>query len=371
MKRIVLIALIAVLCVNLCGCNPWLDGEYYSVTPHRQENQINKTDALEVASYSELRDVLTELVEDGTETAVIYLTGLDQDDLDQYMAMATMYVTGTNAIGAYAVDKVAYEVGANTGRTAIAVNITYNQKRSEILRIKKTATMEEALQHITEALEDCEASVVVRVGKYETTDFTQLIQDYMDTYPELCMEMPQVTVATYPERGFERVIELTFTYQTSRESLRSMQGYVMPVFKASDLNVSGEDEQSTKFSRIYSFLMERNDYQIETSITPSYSLLRHGVGDSKAFATVYAAMCRRAGLECLVVSGTRAGEPWVWNMICEDGAYYHVDLLQSSSVGALQRMTQDQMTGYVWDYSAYPDTEVPIEADGETEVTEG
>ena len=45
--------------------------------------------------------------------------------------------------------------------------------------------------------------------------------------------------------------------------------------------------------------MERYDYRIETSITPAYSLLRHGVGDSRAFAVVYAAMCQQAGLECL------------------------------------------------------------------------
>ena len=102
--------------------------------------------------------------------------------------------------------------------------------------------------------------------------------------------------------------------------------------------------------------MERNDYRVETSLTPSYSLLRHGVGDSKAFAVVYSAMCRRAGLDCQTVSGTRDGNPWVWNIICEDGVYYYVDLLRSEAAGTMLRLTDANMSGYVWDYSAYPET---------------
>ena len=105
--------------------------------------------------------------------------------------------------------------------------------------------------------------------------------------------------------------------------------------------------------------MERNEYEISTSITPAYSLLRHGVGDSKAFATVYAAMCRAADLDCLVVSGTRDGEPWTWNMICQDDVFYHIDLVRSNHEGELVLNYEKDMEGYVWDYSAYPVSEPP------------
>jgi hypothetical protein len=89
-----------------------------------------------------------------------------------------------------------------------------------------------------------------------------------------------------------------------------MQAYVQPVFSSASLYVSGESEQNTKFDMLYTFLMQRNTYRQERSITPAYSLLRHGVGDSKALASVYAAMCRQANLDCRVIFGTRYGEPW-------------------------------------------------------------
>ena len=41
-------------------------------------------------------------------------------------------------------------------------------------------------------------------------------------------------------------------------------------------------------------------------------------------------------------------------MICDNGVYYHVDLLRSAESGRLVALTSDEMNGYVWDYSAYP-----------------
>ena len=356
MKRCLAILLIILTVLTLCGCDAWMDGSYYSVTPHQQQNIDQEVESVEVSNYTQLQAAMEELVHRGMESGVIYVAGLDSIRLDTYVDMAVSNIINWDAVGAYAVEDVTYEVGKNAGKTAVAVDITYNRSRSEILRIKTTETMDEVQQEIANALEDCEANVVMLVEEYAKTDFVQLVQDYVDLHPETCMEFPQVAAAVYPDSGAERVIEISFTYQTSRDTLRMMQNYVQPVFAAASLNVSGEEGESAKFSRMYAFLMERNDYRVETSITPSYSLLRHGVGDSKAFATVYSAMCREAGLDCQIVSGTRAGVPWVWNIICEDGVYYYVDLLISEASGRMLRMTEQSMNGYVWDYSAYPQT---------------
>ena len=165
------------------------------------------------------------------------------------------------------------------------------------------------------------------------------------------MEIPQLSEGIYGT-GASRVVELNLTYQNSRESLRQMQSQVRTVFEAASLYVSGDASDRQKFSQLYGFLTERFDYKMDTSITPSYSLLYHGVGDSRAFAEVYAAMCRQAGLECIVVTGTRDGAPWTWNMVRDGEVYYHVDLLRMS--GSFWGYSDAEMGGYVWDYSGYP-----------------
>lgn len=361
MKKAPMIALLLALCLLLCACDSWMDGSYQSITPHQQADSFAQVGAVQVSSYTQLYQALCNMVSAGAEQRVFYVTEIQDDILQTYLDIVADSVKTVDPIGAYAVDEVRFEVGTNAGRTAVSATVTYNHSRTEILKIKRVNLMEQACEIIYQTLQNCDPSVVIMVEDYQRTDFVQQVEDFVEKNPDVCMEMPQVSATVYPEGGSCRVIELTFSYQNSREDLRQMQAYVEPIFRAASLNVSAEEGESTKFARMYSFLMERSDYRQETSLTPAYSLLRHGVGDSRAFARVYAAMCREAGLDCRVITGSRNGEPWSWNLICCDGMYYHVDLLSSLSAGKMLRYTDEDMQAYVWDYAAYPASEAVIQ----------
>lgn len=358
MRKSAFIVLLAV-CLMLSGCAGWLDGSYSSVRPHTERNPQRNDQIVSVSSYHELRNALIEMVESSTETTLFNVAQMNQEQLSGLMQRAVEYIMGTNPIGAYAVEDITYEQGTSGGQEALSVTVVYNHNRADILRIKRAENMDEVKSIISAALDQCESRVVLMAESYRSIDVVQFVQDYANENPDMIMEVPQVTVNMYPEQGTNRVLEIVFSYQSSRESLRNMQSRVRPLFTSAELYVSGNHADHEKYAQLSSFLMERNEYTIETSITPSYSLLVHGVGDSKAFATVYAAMCRRAGLECMVVSGTWEGEPLFWNIICDDGVYYHVDLLYCGRVGHFQELTDSNMSGYVWDYSAYPQCIAP------------
>lgn len=351
MKKIVLLLLMT-LSLLLTGCS-WLDGSYVSIEPHREQRQDGQTEIISAVNYLELMAAMEELIAAGAETGVIHVPEYSGGSVEAGMSIAAAYAMKNSPIGAYAVDDIHYELGTSSGLPAIAVTITYRHSLAEIRQIQHVQDVAEAEQVAAKALEDCAASVVMYIADYADKDFVQMVQDYAALHPAAVMETPQVTEGIYGT-GDGRVVELIFTYQNSRDSLRQMKKQVEPVFDAAVLYVSGDGAQRQKFSQLYGFLMERFEYKLETSITPAYSLLRHGVGDSRAFATVYASMCRDAELECLIVTGTRAGEPWTWNMVLDNGHYYHVDLLRSSTLGYYREFTDGEMTGYVWDYDAYP-----------------
>ena len=348
-----LINLILLMTVALCGCS-WMDGSYVSMTPHRAHLTETQTDNLSAKNYPELRKLMADLTESGMESAVIRVAEYDQDAVEQGMEDAVRYVSQVLPIGAYAIDRVDYEIGTNAGQPAISVSISYLHGRSELRNIRTAEDMEAVRTYIQEALENCDGNLVLYVEAYDERDLDQMVQDYCAENPDRIVEIPQLSAGAYPQVGPSRVLELKFTYQTSRDALRNMQSQVQRVFASASLYIDKEAAAAQKYAQLFSFLMERFDYQIGTSITPSYSLLCHGVGDSKIFAMVYATMCRRADMECQVVTGTKNGEVWYWNLICEDGIHYHVDLLASRDVGELTKMSDEQMTGYVWDYSAYP-----------------
>ena len=348
------LCLLLALCIILCGCDSIFDGNYHSRTFHEEQgSHIQST--ITATDIESLQAVMEDLVSSGTVNAVINVTDFNDGTVKSAMKAVSDYIRTAYPLGAWAVDELTYEIGNSGGMQAISVSITYLHSRAQIRRVQTVTDIKAAEAAIGEALDNCETGLVLLVEQYKKTDFAQMAADYADENPNEVMELPQVLAGVYPEKGVSRVVELNFTYQTSREALRNMQNQVQPVFSAARLYVSGDGSDLQKYTQLYSFLMERFDYSLETSFTPAYSLLRHGVGDSKAFATVYAAMCRRADLECLVITGTRDGEPWTWNMVCDEGTYYHLDLL--GAAGAFQELTDDEMEGYVWDYSAYPEAQ--------------
>lgn len=351
MKRRILPLLLAVMML-LTGCN-WFDGSYVSVTPYQQQSEYGQSEAISARNYYQLRLALQDLVASGTEESVIYIADYDPQTVESNLEDVIGYIKNIYPIGAYAVENISYEVGIGSGKPAIALTITYRRTRGEIRRIRDVKNLEKAETAIGEALKDFDTVLVMEIEDFREADFVQLVENYASAHPEYVIEIPAVAVDIYGT-GTARVVELSFSYQTNRDSLKQMKTQVQPIFDSAALYVSSAGQDRQKYSQLYSFLMERFDYTLETSITPAYSLLCHGVGDSRAFALTYASMCRRVGLDCRIVTGTRNGEPWTWNIVLDNGYYYHVDLLRSSALGGYNELVDREMAGYVWDYSAYP-----------------
>lgn len=348
MKRILTIALV---CLCLAGCSLG-SAEYYSATAHKVKDQKPNETIPAVSNYNELYSAVADIVEKGAFTGRMSVEEYRSVGLENNLEFVEADIIKTHPIGAYAVESIEFELGTAVGMSAVGVTVKYSREPEELQSINPAKDMERARALIRETLTQCDSALVLRVENYEDTDLVQFIEDFAAENPDVVMEIPTVTVAVYPESGADRVVDIRLAYRTSRESLRQMQKYVQPVFTSASLYVSSEEEGDIiKYARLYTFLMERNDYKVETSLTPAYSLLRHGVGDTRAFATVYAGMCRKAGLECLVVTGTRNGVARSWNIVRDGDYYYHVDLLSPS--GFILYKDQ-QMNGYVWDYSAYP-----------------
>lgn len=351
MKRMLLLLL--AICLLLGGCG-WFNGSYVSVTPHQVQKQVSHTDSIVASDYREFLEALKQIVAAGTEVAAIHVEEYPAKTLEAGVQRAVFNVKHYDPVGAYALEDIRYEIGTSSGQPAVSITASYRHNSTELQRIRRAVDVQQAQRIVANALEGYEPGIVLLVAQYTDTDFAQFVQDYASEHPKTVMEVPQVTQALYGSGG-SRVVELIFSFQTSRDSLRRMQTQVKPVFDSAVLYVSGDGDDYQKYAQLYGFLMERFEYKQETSITPTYSLLRHGTGDSRAFAQVYAAMCRDAGLTSMTVTGTRDGEPWTWNMVLDGEEYYHVDLLRCSENGGYRELTDGEMEGYVWDYSAYPE----------------
>ena len=346
-------------CAVLSGCS-WMDGSYVSVTPHQIGYYQTDDDLFVVSNFSQLRNALTGLIDSGAEDALITLVDYPRDQVLDDMKSAVTYASSVYPLGAYAVDSIDYEHGNSGGKEIISVDVRYRRSKTEIDQIHSVRGIDGASEAIADALATCQPTLVLQISGYVDTDFVQLIEDYSNLHPETVMEVPKVTVQDYPDGGSVRILELQFSYQTSREALRFMRSKVAPVFASAALYVSRDSGDEVQLSQLCNFLMQRFQYTVQPSITPAYSLLGYGIGDSRAFANVYGAMCRQVGLEAVTVSGTCNGESRCWNIVRCGDVYYHVDLLRSRQVQHLQLFSDRDMSQYVWDYSAYPPCGVQV-----------
>lgn len=349
------ICIVMAISLLLSGCGMLIDGDHvweqnHSI-PTAPDNGLN----ISANDYAQLYEAMTECVESARSQMSISVALYDRDHLEPDINRAIETLLAENPVAAYAVQQIHYEVGTSGGEIVLALQIDYLHNQSDIEKIILLNENTTALDAIAAALNNCDTGVVLRIHDYEETDFIQIVEDYATEHPEYVMEVPQVSVNHYPRSGSDRVVELRFLYQNSRDTLRNMQSQVLTLFDAAEDMVSLTVQARGKYTQMYVLLMELiQEYTLDTSITPAYSLFLYGVGDAKAFATVYSAMCRRAGLVCLNVVGTRNGEVWYWNIVQIDGVYYHVDLLRSKEEGQFREMTDAEMEGYVWDFSAYP-----------------
>ena len=373
------IAVLLAACLLLSGCGSWMGGSYVSVTPYMSPDDSSGQNIKWISDKEQLEEAIRGMVSRGTAEEVFFVRDYLEAALNSDVILVRYSVMTSDPIGAFAVEDIRFETGINGGRFTLSVKIDYSRQRSEILRMKTVQGMEEARKAIATALGNMDTELVFYVEDYQETDIAQMVEDYAMSRPDRVIEIPRVSVSHYPATGNERVIELTFAYQSNRDSLRNMQNQVKQIFESAKLYVSSDEEDYEKLARLYVFLTGGVDTDRlalpggESSITPSYSLLRYGVGDSRAFATVYAAMCNQAGVECLIVSGTRNGEAWFWNIVKDAGRYSHVDIVRCVQSGYFRERSDDEMSGYVWDYSEYPvcegQYEEPTEQD--TENTAG
>ena len=349
MRRRLLAAL--VLAAVLSGCG-WMEGSYASVTPHQVGlDQASGGDIRTVGNYTELRSALVGMIDGGESKGLFSLADYSRDEIDRDVERAKAYAMQTYPVGAYAVEAISCDVGTGLGARALSVDIRYRRSREQISSIRTVRWTSGAQRAVEDALDEAAGSLVLKIAGYQDTDFSEMVRLYAERNPDRVMEAPGVTTKVFPEdRGDTRVVELTFHYRTDREALRSMREQVQPVFSSAALYVSGQAAAWTKFQQLHTFLTERFAYTYESSVTPAWSLLCQGVGDSRAFAQVYAAMCSRIGLEAGIVTGTRDGETHWWNRVRIGGEWYHLDLLADRQ---FEPLTDEQMTGYDWDSSAW------------------
>lgn len=365
MKRFLALFLLLSLCAGLSACERWVKNDYCVITPHVEQSLLEPVPTQQetpptVCNRTELRGAVLSFIREWTEQGSIFVRAY-QGNISEDLQETILYATQEDPIGAYAVD---YMDAEYNGTDRISVNIVFRRSSAEVDAIVTVSGNSAACAKIQQALAAFDISLTLRIRNYQEMDFTQYIQSYSLQHPEAVAALPQVSAEVYPKEGETRILELHFSYPASRDEMRLMQSSVGTILSSASSYIRSGKDDLQKAQLLYRFLTTRFTYSLseEAPVTPAYSLLCLGKAHNLSFSSVFYAECLAANLDCRIVTGSKNGEAYYWNLLRVEGEYYHVDLMRSLSreENELRLLYSPELRqeGYIWDEALYPTTAV-------------
>ena len=356
-KRLCL--LLAALALFLTACGSVFDREYVSVTDYELpvQEQRGEAEGVPVQNEAELRRYLTELLnEDATEGRIVFDSAYE-GDLSADLANACWKVRTQDALFAYCVATISYDISRMVNHAEARIVIRYteaDQARDNIVRLQLTTGLEEELLG---ALERGDNRLVVLIGRSSLSaeDISSLASQVYRAEPRLQPKEPRVMVNMLSGTGLQRLYEINFSYGMNQEDLAQRRAQVQSLSPFEGENRAPR-EPALRALQACSYLMDNCSYS-ENAPSDIYAALIQGEANSEGLALAYVELCRQLALPCQIVYGQRDWRSRCWNIVQINGEYYHVDvaacILSGPESGFLQR-DESMWTYYRWDISSYP-----------------
>ena len=359
MKRLGALAALLLAMGLLCGCG-LLNNEYVSVKDYSPSVQEESSDdgKVTVKNFSALKQALLKMAYAGkTEGTIVFDAAYDGDTTAD-MASACWQVRTQDALCAYCVENMAYEINKIVTISEASVYISYSDVSEAAGAIRHLAFSSGIDDIIRDAFSEGEKKLVVLISRssYSAEDMAAAVTRVYREDPALVPKEPLASVNMYSGMGAQRLYEISINYGMTLDELDARTAQLQAVDAFAELDTSGMSEAELAYAAC-EYLMEHCTVSEDKSDNTAYAALVGGRANSEGTALAYIVLCRELGVDCRIVYGQ---EDWIehcWNIVRIDGSYYHVDITAAIENGAEAGfLMNDEMAWghYRWDVSSYP-----------------
>ena len=358
-KRCLSVLLLAALTFSLCGCGNLFEKEYVVVedyVPGASQDSSGE-EKIVVKSLSSLKQAIQRMVTDGAAQGSIVFASDYSGDLTEDLASACWQVRTQNALCAYCVENISYELNRIVSHTEAEIRISYvdfGGTMEDITKLSFSSGLEElilnTLTHSGEKL-----AVYVTNGTYTAEGVENLVQSVYRAHPSCVPGEPRTTVNVYSGTGLQRLYEIRFKYGMTEEEMETRRGKLSALEPFAELDTQGLS-QGAKALAACTYLVENCLLSESQTDNSAYSALLDGAANSEGLALAYVELCHRLGLECDIVYGLKDWNDHCWNIVTVDGENYHVDVSSciENWIGSGFLLSDQQLWGaYRWDISSY------------------
>ena len=359
-RKLFAFILTAAAALTLCGCSGWFNKEYLSVkdyVPPAQEN-YNSKDKINVRNFSGLRQALLRFAYAGeSQGRIVFDASYDGDPLED-LASACRQVRTQDALCAYCVENIAYELNKIVTINEASVYISYSDVSESAGDIRHLSFSSGVDDIIREAFSTGTKKLVVLIGRssYSAEDMAAAVTRVYREHPALVPKEPLASVNMYSGTGAQRLYEIGINYGMTAEEMNARTARLRAVDAFSDLDKTDMSEAQLAYAA-YEYLTDNCSVSDDKNNNNAYAALVEGRANSEGLAFAYVELCRQLGVDCRIVYGQKDWQEHCWNIVRLDGSYYHVDVSAAITYGSGDGflMNDEQAwSKYRWDVASYP-----------------
>lgn len=363
MLRRVLLCLFCAAALLLGGCRDWFEAEVVVETDYEPPRPAAESEdtAASVKSLEDIKELILNMVAEGEGQRSFVFDPAYPGDLSTDLSTACWQVRTQDALCAYCVENIAYDVSRVRNSYEGSVSVSYSEAAGDVESIVQLPFAVDAQEPLCGAMRSGQKRLVLLIehSSYSEEGMEQLVRQlYLET-PSLSPREPSVTVVMFTGADTQRLYELSFDYGLSDGELDAQKAALAALDPFDGIELSGLSE-AERAMLACSWLCVHTSLSEPAGASSIYDALITGEADSLGLACAYVELCRGIGLECRIVSGQRNWEEHSWNLVRLDGDWYHVDTAACETQGLVKGFLMNDERAwerYRWDYFSYPHCE--------------
>ena len=303
-KQLIFIVLIAAVCC-LCGCGSVFDKEYVVVSDYVPpvQDSTSREDKITVRNLNELKTALLGLVSSGESEGAILFDAAYDGDATADMASACWQVRTQDALCAYCVDNIAYDLAKIVTHYEANISISYSAAAVNAASIRQMQYSTGIEDMIRTSMEEGNRRLAVLITRsfYSAEEMESLVGRVYRIYPASSPAEPQVSVNMFSGTGRQRLYEILFDYGMPAEELERRRAELLALDPFPEIQV-GELDLAYRALLACEYLAEDCVYSGEPQGSIYEALIEKSTG-SEGMALAYVELCRRLSVPCQIVYG--------------------------------------------------------------------
>jgi uncharacterized protein YceK len=354
-KRLTAIILAAAMTIVMSGCGSLFDKEYSSVTDYSNSSSSTQDGKSTVRNYYGLKQAILQLVDDHQDSGVV--TFGEYGDISTDITNACWELRTQNALCAYCVGGISYDLNHIVSYEEATVYITYSKTPEEIKQVVKIPYSTGIRAHLETAISALQSKVVLLVENSALNEdgVKNLVSEIYTDDPLCSVNQPQATVYMYSGTGLERLFEVSLSYGGTDSVLKGRMSALSAALTSAVKACTGMDTPRTAL-KTARYLVGRCAYSPNSGDSTVYDALVTGRADSRGLALTFKALCNKLNIQCSVVYGLQDSRDHYWNIIKVGDDYYHVDVSACAASGyeaGFLRSDKEMWGAYKWDTANY------------------